>query len=712
MSVADELKAQYGSLSKAPRRRPLPVNPHVPSTSEVVIPDRALPGRARHGPRDYAQTPPRANSLPPEPKTFNYPHSAVTLTGQTPVSRQAAASVAVGSITALPEPVLEQYYGEYDPNLGPQIYDPQSMPMQPDFLPQLGPSSRQRAALPAQALYASRQALSPHLARPHPQPGIPHSHSAPNVPTQPHPAVYEHDYHLRTDYPEPIPDVNYQYQQVRQKRYDVPPGWNEEYGSPYSDRQAYSEDEQCSPPPPPPPQHSQSSPAVPQSHGTPLGYIHQPTATRFGAPPPCARPQNVQNSSPLQSIERHYNPHRTPPSHGHPARGRSFDELRQSPYQGSFESSPDLTPPNQRTPPSHVRTSPYGRPVPARHSVADVYSTPSRPHPLSQEVSRARSPNPYAQDHHHDYPGREAVPPIKPRALSPQPPPPALDTSGSRPKSSYSLQHPVRAFESANESPLSTSHSPIGTSPLALDRSTPIRKSVSPRGSMSGSVPSAVPFSPDSFDVHNPNTPGSETSPSRTGPIVGWHGQEIDPSDHLPVEAWAPEPEKKTPTKTYGLGRDRDFGPRTPDTGGRISKDTVINFTRKQQAEPEPAPAPAPTSTSGKIRAKLVKKSAANSPVATTPPNRGSFSSVPSPYEQQQYSPSFTHGSPAGASRQNSPYGPPSLPPKVPLGQYEPDHDPDALSREISSIDIGTSRRPPPTSYQPVRSHRDRNTYY
>lgn len=74
-----------------------------------------------------------------------------------------------------------------------------------------------------------------------------------------------------------------------------------------------------------------------------------------------------------------------------------------------------------------------------------------------------------------------------------------------------------------------------------------------------------VPFSPDSYDVLNPGaSPTVEGDPYATpeqlqeaarqrevdklrdqGPIIGNDGRVIDPSDHLPVDTWAPEPERK-----------------------------------------------------------------------------------------------------------------------------------------------------------------------
>lgn len=118
--------------------------------------------------------------------------------------------------------------------------------------------------------------------------------------------------------------------------------------------------------------------------------------------------------------------------------------------------------------------------------------------------------------------------------------------------------------------------------------------------------------------------------------------------------------------------------------------------------EPEPAPEP----QSSKIRARLVKKARGTSPNPDMRPLRdhANFNSVPNPYDQQ---PQYAGGH--GFHEEDS-YGgaPPSLPPKVPLN-----YGPDALEREIAGIDIGGSRRTQaPASYVPVRSHRDRNSFY
>lgn len=687
------------------KRRPLPHNPNGPAPAMDLVPEPALPGRAKHGPRDY-RTPPRANSMPPE--ITGYPQQQPLYSGHGPMHPY-------GSSPPAAEAPLHPYSNaEYDEYESSQQY---GEPAQPEFLPQLPPSNRQGGV--PQARYGNRQAQPlPMVGRPQSHIGLMHSNSVPNVPTAYREASYDDSYLLQTDYPEPIPDVDFQHRQLRQRRSDVPPGWQEEYGDPYAQGQPYMEEENA--PPPPPPMHSNSAPVVPRARPSP--------ALRYGTTPPSARHQSVPNVSPLQSIERDYG-QRTP-MHGPSPQARDG-------YSASPEHSPYNTPPGMQPGqiPLPTSRSSAGRAMQSRHSIADPYiTTPSRPHPLSQEVPRARSPLPYTelpgsssadpQSYQHDYRERDAPPMIKPRAISPRPA--QRGQQDWRPKNSYSLQFPVRSFESSDHSPLSTSQ-PSSRMPQGTPPADPLRKSVSPRPSPPDSGRSSIPFSPDSFDIHNPSARtsavGNQSSPHKPyhvrpesesatgegsrGPIVGWHGQEIDPSDHLPVDSWAPEPAKKTPTKTYGLGRERDFGPRQTATtsGGRISKDTVINVRTKSQQQVEPeSPSLGPPSPT---RNRLVKKNGSGrSPTVEPLREHDNYNSVPSPYEQgQQYSRGF--GSPGGYDSA------PNIPPKVPL-QHQQQQD-DVLAREIAGIDIGSSRRvPQPTAYVPVRSQRigDRNSYY
>lgn len=219
-----------------------------------------------------------------------------------------------------------------------------------------------------------------------------------------------------------------------------------------------------------------------------------------------------------------------------------------------------------------------------------------------------------------------------------------------------------------------------------------LRKSVSPRPPPSRGremSQAQIPFSPDSFDSYNPQaarsalvkapapaytTPAesfeaarrSEAAAARDdGPIIGDDGKEIDPSDHLPTDTWAPEPERKSrkpgvivrfrnaptraaprgppappkerPTSSYMSTPDSDYNRGRPGYGGSFG-----NRHGRTYSTPSPQPQP----------------------------RRHSVSPAPSP----MYAPPASIG--------------PPIPAKVPIGAPT-GHGQDALSRELNSIDIG-----------------------
>ncbi|CAK7233040.1 hypothetical protein SBRCBS47491_008472 [Sporothrix bragantina] len=103
------------------------------------------------------------------------------------------------------------------------------------------------------------------------------------------------------------------------------------------------------------------------------------------------------------------------------------------------------------------------------------------------------------------------------------------------------------------------------------------RKSVSPApASVSPQegerLMSSVPFGPDSYDALNPALAAAK-DPVRpdfneaSGKIIAHDGREIDPSDHLPVESWAPEPEPKPPKPESATASPADHS--TPTSGRR-----------------------------------------------------------------------------------------------------------------------------------------------
>ena len=256
---------------------------------------------------------------------------------------------------------------------------------------------------------------------------------------------------------------------------------------------------------------------------------------------------------------------------------------------------------------------------------------------------------------------------------------------------------------------------------------TPNRKSVSPQP---GPAPgerrqSAVPFGPDSYDAFNPslsdaasinsagpkyNTPeqAREAQQEREreaklaeGPIIGSDGREIDPSDHLPAETWAPEPESKAPKKKPEITvrfRRSPAGAQPMPNAARKSTEPI--------SRPSPMVTPVYAHSSDAIsptsaaRSRLQKKSrvaiaqpvsspavpTVNTNLRSTMPRAASEHPLRE-YENYGYSgnPSYARTSPGGF--------PPPIPGKVPLsaGTGQEDWGTSALSEEMRRIDIGTS---------------------
>jgi hypothetical protein len=107
------------------------------------------------------------------------------------------------------------------------------------------------------------------------------------------------------------------------------------------------------------------------------------------------------------------------------------------------------------------------------------------------------------------------------------------------------------------------------------------RKSISPappRSAEEGRRLSGVPFGPDSYNALNPtvaavaskDTPVSGPDYNDNGMIISHDGREVDPSDHLPMDTWAPEPEPKKPTAAPSpSSRPSPGGPQSLPASGR-----------------------------------------------------------------------------------------------------------------------------------------------
>ena len=295
---------------------------------------------------------------------------------------------------------------------------------------------------------------------------------------------------------------------------------------------------------------------------------------------------------------------------------------------------------------------------------------------------------------------------------------------------------------------------PRAVSPNTPRREIP-RRSISPNPSTGGRESlSSVPFSPDAYEAINPvrSSPASNQSQSpaaameearqkeverlrELGPIIGNDGREIDPTDHLPSDTWAPEPERKTRKPEVVIRfKTKDETRRTPASSpASVRPQSYAGYA----SSPTSMHAESPSARTGRNR---LQKQVPNRPLPVQPyqhansspavpqkltPTRplptqsfqhpNSSPSVPMAQRQQTYAtpPRKDPFRPAlseysvnsedvySSPPSQSPYDNITLPPvpaKIPLhmqGQYR-DHSRagnyDSLSAELSSIDIGPSR--------------------
>ncbi|KAK6080441.1 hypothetical protein SCUP515_03460 [Seiridium cupressi] len=253
-----------------------------------------------------------------------------------------------------------------------------------------------------------------------------------------------------------------------------------------------------------------------------------------------------------------------------------------------------------------------------------------------------------------------------------------------------------------------------GHSPGPNPNHTIKRKSVSPAPPQEGRRLSNVPFGPDSYDELNPVVSGKDEAKSGEytnayGKIVTSDGREVDPSDHLPMDTWAPEPEPKQPKKPEPAPRPTLAGAQPMPPSGRrqiritARPQSMVALPSSYGGPDVQASPPAPPSAG---RNRLQKK---NYRVPALPaPESNSIPLGPATSHQRNSTPPTAlvragtfdyenHGPPYGAPR--GPYGNgPPIPAKVPImsGGLGPatggGNDEWALMDEMSRIDIGTGR--------------------
>ena len=270
--------------------------------------------------------------------------------------------------------------------------------------------------------------------------------------------------------------------------------------------------------------------------------------------------------------------------------------------------------------------------------------------------------------------------------------------------------------------------------PTGSESRVPPRKSVSPKPPASGERDiGAVPFSPDSYNALNPNFTGAPSvvdfatqdgssftqqlrSLQEVAPIIGDDGREIDPSDHLPCDTWAPEPEKKPrkpevivrfkhPSQTNTSAhqpRERNAPPST--TASASARNMMIPATGNgQRSRPPPTthihitndPMSSRSRRDGYgiyVPTRPLGYNAPRGTTATDPRVSPAASTVGSTYSSSSRAPFVT-------SSLYEPVNPgPPIPTKVPIAAPIKQGHPvtavnksmDALSRELNSIDIGS----------------------
>lgn len=693
---------------KPVKRRPLPADPTDSSPLRPILPDHSLssplpfiPPQGQQ-PRLYAQTTPASH--------LRYSQSGLTrsspMDGTGSYHGPQQGTIAM---TPAPQQLESSHYEIYDP-IGDSGYipgnvlgrydsfeDEEEAEIQP---PLQAPTNDYRNA-PPPALHShnshtSLQKQSRHRIVPY---GLPHSSSAPlmaqhhsksEVPRRRVNQPYDQGHHGSS----PLNSTSYQEKSIDCDFFD--PVYDHH---PRSMQPSVEDDE----PPPPPPAHrssgSQLSLYEPQ---TPTGYHHvsapAPLNIRSGRNSASPNPYSVQGTNSYHPQDEfgfsaspssgrglsHPGAAAGPQAHyTQPQRRQSQDPTLASPHgDGSYVMPPSLVPGyNPRMVEDESPSMIHEKRMSSRigngagpastHRQSPSHENQPRAHPLSRQDFATSSPS-AAVDGSQAH--RSSAPMIKPRAVSPDP-------------------------------------------------RTPIRKSVSPQP---GPRPeerrlSAIPFSPDSYETLNPNfasassldKPGAQYhTPEQAkeafrqsqreaqrdeGPIIGNDGRVIDPSDHLPTDTWAPEPERKNAKKDpEPVTRSRPSlqgAQPMPLAGRRPLRDGAAR--PKSISTPIYAHSPDAVSPSSATRNRLQKKSRVSPAQPTSSPAVPMINTMPrsfprtstSEYPLREHE-NYGYGSSPTYAR-SSPTGPPPVPAKVPIAAGQEDYGMSALSEEMKRIDIG-----------------------
>lgn len=223
---------------------------------------------------------------------------------------------------------------------------------------------------------------------------------------------------------------------------------------------------------------------------------------------------------------------------------------------------------------------------------------------------------------------------------------------------------------------------------------------------------SDVPFGPDSYDALNPSLSSSggalarNERPDPDAKIITHDGREVDPSDHLPMETWAPEPEPKVKQASpEPRGRPLPSGAQPmPPSGRRPLRVMARPVATATQPPLQELPYGqlesmhnAPTGGRTRLQRKLLRASAGHASHASVSSPLAPLSSDNFQDRQAPYGPTRRRGFSFDYPNENfAPYfgtGPP-LPAKIPLpimsgASGEEDV---SLVQEMQRIDIGAGR--------------------
>ncbi|KKY18751.1 putative conserved serine proline-rich protein [Phaeomoniella chlamydospora] len=451
----------------------------------------------------------------------------------------------------------------------------------------------------------------------------------------------------------------------------------------------------------------------------PAPYNHDQNERRHSPP---TKKFSLDDRSPLQSLERQYDPRLQPNPSPVASRGRSQEDMYGT-YNGPSPhdeySQRQARPRAQSQEAVQSRENFYRSEAPAGYPAQTRTVADSQPVVLGGTNYR-RSPSPLMSDREREIYG-----------------------SGGR--GAYPAYEQPSPTERRPGMRTSTAGVPV-VKPRAIspDARGTTRKSVSPRPTVQSDQASmsSIPFSPDSYDVFNPTsnsasavngpeqryeTPEAAMEAARQreveklreqGPIIGNDGRIIDPSDHLPTDTWAPEPERKKKPEVVIRFKTGGSTPRTPNSYG--SSPTAVRphsmTTPTYSTPPAPVPINSPPGGSSPPRMgrnRLQKPGPPPRPVPNQPYQQHTHSSpavpmssqhTPSPkFEPPRHSvseyplrehPNYRSGYGAVPAR-----GGPPIPAKIPLQQpvYSTSgSDPygsfgrvDSLAAEMSTIDIG-----------------------